>query len=224
MGKFIAIEGGDGSGKATQSKLLFEYLSSQGKNVRMTSFPRYGEASAYYVERYLNGDYGEAADVPADLAALAYALDRFAAKAELTNFLQEPEAILIADRYMASNLAHQGTKIDDTESRKEFYERTIKTEYDILGIPRPNKNIVLVVPTDIAQTNVDKKETRSYTALKRDIHEKDATHLDKAKMNYEELCSIYPEEFQSITCTDDQGTMRSIDEVQSLIRRQLGYS
>lgn len=217
MGRFIAIEGGDGSGKATQSKLLASYLREQGSDVLEADFPRYGEASAYYVERYLNGAYGGPNDVPADLGALPFALDRYAAKKEIIEHLKKPDAIVISNRYVASNLAHQGTKISDKAERKTFYERTMQTEYEVLGIPRPDKNIVLVVPAALAQRNVDKKEARAYTALKRDIHEADASHLELAKANYEELCELYPDEFTAIECTEN-GQMRAINDIQSEIR------
>lgn len=221
MGQFIAIEGGDGSGKGTQSKLLAEYLRGAGYDVYEADFPRYGELSAYYVERYLNGDYGGPDDVPADLGVLPFALDRFAARDDIAAHLAKPNAIVVANRYMGSNLAHQGAKIDDTDKRREFYTRTLTTEYDILGIPRPDTNIVLLVPSAIAQANVDKKAARSYTALKRDIHEADASHLEKAKRNYEELCELYPDEFTAIDCLDETGSMRSIDDIQMEIRQKL---
>jgi len=69
VGLFIAIEGGDGSGKATQSKLLTTYLESLGKKVHTVAFPRHGEFSAYYADQYLNGVYGGINDVHADLGA-----------------------------------------------------------------------------------------------------------------------------------------------------------
>ena len=219
MGEFITIEGGDGSGKGTQSEILRAYAADPiGKNVIKLSFPRYGQASAYYAERYLNGAYGSADDVHAELGTLPYALDRYAARTDIENHLAQPDSLIIADRYMASNLAHQGAKIDDENERKAFYERTMLTEYEILGIPRPTKNIVLLVPTEIAQSNVDKKAARSYTTAKRDIHEADAGHLNKAKRNYEELCKLYPEEFIGIDCTDKNGVLRPIDEIQLEIR------
>lgn len=219
MGRFIAIEGGDGSGKGTQTKLLVEHLVSTGKDVLTLSFPRYGQDSAYYVERYLNGAYGDANDVPAELGTLPYALDRFAAKDEIMKQLAKPAGIVVSDRYMASNLAHQGTKIDDADARKIFYERTMKTEYEVLGIPRPDMNIVLLLPADIAQTNVDKKDARSYTEQKRDIHEADVSHLEKAKRNYEELCMLYPGEFTAIDCVDSSGRLQSIDTVKRNIHQ-----
>lgn len=220
-GLFIAIEGGDGSGKTTQSNLLAEYLVSQGKKLHRQKFPRYGEASAYYVEKYLNGAYGLADEVPADLGVLPYAIDRFAASKGINAILADKDSILLCDRYMGSNLAHQGAKIDDPEERHEFYKRTMTTEYDVLGIPRADKNIVLLVPTDLAQKNVDNHSKRNYTTKKRDIHEADASHLDKAKRNYEELCRLYPDEFIAIECVNGSGALRSIDDIQQEIRSYL---
>lgn len=217
MGFFLAIEGGDGSGKGTQSKLLVDYLRAQGYDVYEADFPRYGEDSAYYVERYLNGDYGGPNDVPADLGALPYALDRFAAKDDIIAHLAKPNSVVVSNRYIASNLAHQGTKIADRDERRTFYERTKTTEYDILGIPRPDLNIILLVPSHIAQANVDKKAARSYTDKKRDIHEADVDHLEKAKANYEEICELYPNEFTAIDCMDEARNLRPIDEIQQAI-------
>lgn len=188
MGRFVAIEGGDGSGKGTHSELLQQYFIGLGNEVTKLSFPRYGSDSAFYVERYLNGAYGQADDVPADLGVLPYAIDRYAASSDIRLALAQEGAIVIADRYMASNLAHQGAKISEPEERVAFYERTKVTEYGVLGIPKPDQTIVLVMPTEHMQSNVDKKAARDYTTLKRDIHEADAGHLEKAKSNFEELC------------------------------------
>ncbi len=218
MGVFIAIEGGDGSGKATHAKLLAEYAAAQGWNIYSISFPRYGEDSSYYVEQYLNGAYGGTNDVPADLGVLPYAIDRYAASKDIREHLKDKKAMVIADRYMASNLAHQGAKIEDQAERKTFYERTKTTEYGVLGIPKPDKSIVLIMPTEHMQANVDKKDARSYTEKKRDIHEADASHLEKAKANFEELSSIYPGEFTPVECTDESGAMYPIDRIQDQLR------
>lgn len=218
MGLFIAIEGGDGSGKGTQAKILADYAQKRGYDVYQISFPRYGQASAYYVEQFLNGTYGANEDIHAELGTLPYALDRFAARDDILQHLAKENSLVIADRYMASNLAHQGTKVIEPKERKKFYERTMLTEYDILGIPRPVKNIVLLMPATIAQANVDKKAARSYTTLKRDILEDDVNHLEKAKSNYEELCRLYPDEFTAINCLDSKSALRSIDDIQAEIR------
>jgi hypothetical protein len=69
------------------------------------------------------------------------------------------------------------------------------------------------------QANVDKKAERAYTAMKRDIHEADADHLEKAKANFEELCVLYPNEFIAVQCIDETGEMRPIDDIQTEIRQ-----
>ena len=57
-GRLIVFEGTDGSGKATQSRLLFERLEREGVDCRKLNFPRYGEKSAALVELYLGGGFG----------------------------------------------------------------------------------------------------------------------------------------------------------------------
>lgn len=221
----VAIEGGDGSGKGTQTELLRAYVADQlHKDVLKISFPRYGEASARYAGRYLDGEYGTSEQVHPELGILPYAIDRYAASAEIREFLQQDNAFGIFDRWVASNLAHQGAKIDDREARIQFYRETLELEYEIFGVPRPKRNIVLLVPSVVAQSNVDKKDatTRSYTTKTRDIHEADASHLDKAKACFEELCELFPDEFIAIDCMDETGAQRSIDSIQSQLRRVVG--
>jgi len=214
-GKFIVIEGGDGSGKSTQADKLAERFEKEGKHVVRAKFPRYGEPSAIYVERYLNGEYGSADEVPGDLASLAYAIDRFAASQQIRETLADPNVVLLADRYVASNLAHQGTKYGSSERRRAYYEQNMQLEYDILGIPRPDLNIVLVVPTSLAQSNMahETRAARSYTRKTHDIHEADASHLERAKSNYEELCKLYPNEFTGVECMESATSMRSIEDI-----------
>lgn len=223
--KFIVIEGSDGVGKGTQTREFYSYATQELKrNVLRLSFPRYGKDSAYYAGRYLDGAYGSANDVPAELGILPFAIDRFAASKEINEYLEkDSKNIVLSDRYMASNLAHQGTKIDDKKERKRFYEQTMHTEYEVLGIPRAAKNIVLLLPVSHAQNNVDKKDPsiRTYTDKKRDVHESSSDHLEKAQRNYQELCEYYPEEFTSIICANKDGSMRTIDEIQKDIRKLL---
>lgn len=201
-GKFIAIEGGDGSGKGTQAELLKKYFEEKDQTVFKISFPQYGKPSAKIVEKYLNGEFGQAGSVAPELASLPYALDRFAA-APLIREKLDSGTIVIADRYMASNLAHQATGIENHKMRREFYKLLIEIEFGLLGIPKPDMNIVLAVPTEMAQANVDKKGSREYTDKKRDIHEADFNHLENAKRNYIELCELYPEEFIRLDCLEN---------------------
>jgi dTMP kinase len=215
MGVFVAIEGGDGSGKGTQTKILAEYAEKVlKKNVFTISFPQHGAFSSYYADQYLNGVYGGVNHVHADLASLPYAIDRFAASPKIREVLDDPNGLVIADRYVASNLAHQGSKFSNEKERHEYYDRMMRTEFEVLGIPKPDVNIILLVPSDVAQENIDKKEARGYTDMKRDIHEEDVGHLDRTKANYEELTKLYPDWFKAIDCMKTKGEMRSIKDIQ----------
>jgi thymidylate kinase len=99
----------------------------------------------------------------------------------------------------------------------------MKTEYDVLGIPVPDINIILLVPSHISQENIDKKGVRAYTKLQRDIHEADASHLDKTKAAYEELAELYPDKFVAINCMDRAGKMRSITSIQDDILKVIKH-
>lgn len=219
MGIFITLEGGDGSGKGTQSELLVERLRKElgDSSVLHMSFPQHGEPSSYYADQFLNGAYGTITDVHPDLASLPYALDRYAASHKIREHLKHPDAVVVSDRYVGSNLAHNGSKFQDNKERREYYERQMQTEYDILGIPVPDINIILLVSTEKAQSNVDKKAARAYTSRTRDIHEEDATHLDRTKIAYHELVALYPNRFTSIDCMKSDNTMRSIDDIHTEI-------
>lgn len=221
MGIFIAIEGGDGSGKRTQADLIVKRLEDAGVDVMKVSFPRYGEMSAEIVGKYLNGDYGTANQVHPDIASLPFAIDRFAAKQPIVEHLAKDNSVVIADRYVASNLAHQGTKLADPIERQAFYDRITGIEFGVLSLPRPTVSLVLLVPSEIAQANVDKKDVRSYTEKKRDIHEADATHLDKTRQNYIELTELYPEQFTAINCMQDATSMRSIEDIHEDIWKKI---
>ncbi|MCL2280321.1 hypothetical protein FWC31_00315 [Candidatus Saccharibacteria bacterium] len=218
-GKFIVIEGADGTGKKTQFDLLVEVLRAQGKTVLGLDFPRYDKPSAMYVTRYLNGEYGT--DVAPDLAAMLYAFDRWQAKPDIEKFMRKnPDGVIVSNRYVASNLAHQGGKILDKSARRKFYDEQLELEFNQFGIPKPDLNLVLLLPESAAQTNVDKKAARNYTDKKRDIHEADLTHLQNATAAYRELVELYPGNFHPIDCWDETaGKMRTVEDISEEIKK-----
>lgn len=199
---FIMIDGIDGSGKSVQSELLIEHLKKEGRAVEIISFPQYGQKSAGPVEEYLNGLYGTAEEVGPYRASILYAVDRFVAAFKIRKWLDDGK-IVIANRYVASNMGHQGGKIKDAEARKKFFAWNDDLEYNIFRIPRPDLNIILHVPADIAQTLVDKKGHREYLAgAKRDIHEDDLHHLENAEEAYLDISRTFPN-FELVECVEN---------------------
>lgn len=214
-GIFIAIEGPGGSNKDTQLKLLAERLKANGYDVAIFDFPRHDKPSSYFLKEYQEGTYGTAEEVGPYTGSLFYALDRYQAAPQIKEALNEGK-IVLANRFTGANMAQQGTNFDDAEQRRGFFIWLERLEYQMLGIPRPHKNIVLRVPAETAQKLVDQKEARSYTDKKRDIHEADLNHLERSVEVYDDLCKLFPKDFTVVNCVKDNELL-SITAVNNLI-------
>ncbi len=218
-GIFITIEGSDGSGKGTQFKLLTEQLRGLGYETATFDFPQYGSQSSYFVRQYLNGHYGSANEVSPYTSSLFFALDRFEAAPAIRQALNEGK-VVISNRFTSSNMAHQGTKFSNTQERHGFFIWLDNLEYQMLGIPRPDKSFILRVPADMAQKLVDQKEVREYTDKKRDIHEADLEHLRLSVEVYNEMAALFPQDFTAINCVENNQLLEK-KAVQKLIWEQV---
>src|SRR5215469_12831680 len=177
-GKLIAIEGIDGSGKRTQLELLEKALAARGLLTYSTGFPLYQSFFGKMVGRFLNGDFGDVESLDPRLTATLYAGDRFEAKSSLCSALEQGRIVLV-DRYIGSNLAHQTARVPPTE-RNEFINWVEHLEYNIYGLPREELVLYLRVPPAEAQALIARKSARSYTAAKQDILEASLRHLEEA--------------------------------------------
>ncbi len=173
--KIIVIEGLDGSGKATQTKLLAERLASQGLKVRRLEFPNYDSPGSAPVRMYLNGEFGDSPD-----AVNAYAASAFYAVDRVTSFLSdwkrdyESGTVLLSDRYATSNIIYQMTKLSASEW--EAYIRWQGDfEYDKLGLPRPDAVIYLDVAPEVSQRLMEKRYGGDNS--KKDLHESNLRYL-----------------------------------------------
>lgn len=199
-GRFIVLDGIDGTGKATQLKKLVSYLKSQGHNVAQFDFPQYTKPSSYFVKKYLNSRYGNLLQVGPYKASLFYALDRFDVRDQILEALNSGK-VVVSNRYVAANMGHQGSRINNPKVRKEFFYWIQHLEFDIFEIPQPDINILLHIPARIAQGLVDQKNKRAYLVnSKRDLHEASLKHLKKAEQTYKELAKMYSHNFTLINC------------------------
>jgi dTMP kinase len=205
-GILIAVEGIDGSGKRTQVKLLAKALTAAGRPVLPTSFPHYDSWFGKMVGQFLNGDFGPLESVDPHFTALLYAGDRFEAKPLLDATLQKG-FIVLADRYIGSNLAHQTARVPRPD-RDAFLAWIEHLEYKIYNLPREALVLYLRVPPRAAQDLVDRKSARSYTKVKKDLLEASLKHLEIASSLYDQL-SRRPN-WTTIQCYDEQrSAMRS---------------
>jgi dTMP kinase len=220
QGKFIVIDGADGSGKATQTQLIAKRLRTQGFSVEIADFPQYGQKSAGMVEEYLNGRYGQVNDVGPYRASLFYAIDRYDASFKINEWLNEGK-IVIANRYTSSNMAHQGAKIKNSLERKAYFQWISNLEFDLLKIPKPDLTLILHVDSDISQKLIEQKTTRKYieNGETKDIHEKDINHLMEAEKIYSDIAVTFPN-YKLIECSPKKELL-SIESINDLIFKDI---
>lgn len=174
-GKVIVIEGLDGSGKATQTQILFDRLLAERIKVRKVSFPDYQSPSSALVKMYLSGEFGtNPEDVNAYAAAVFYAVDRYASfKKDWGNDYADG-AVILCDRYVTSNAIYQMAKVQK-EDRESYLEWLSELEYEKLGVPKPDFVIYLDVPSEISQALMSKRYDGDES--KKDLHERNLSYL-----------------------------------------------
>lgn len=184
-GKFIVLEGIDGSGKRTQLEMLARALEDRKVPFTQVSFPRYDGFFGKLVAQFLNGDFGPLDAVDPHFSALLYAGDRLEAKPKIEADLAAGRVVL-ADRYIGSNLAHQSARVLAAK-REEFVAWLKHLEYKVYALPPEDLVVYLRVPAEEAQRLVGQKGARDYTKLRRDLLEADIAHLKTASEVYDQL-------------------------------------
>lgn len=218
-GKFIVIEGIDGSGKATQANLLTERLKTQKYQTETIDFPQYGTKSAGLVEEYLNGKYGKAEDVNPEIHSIFYAVDRYDGGFKIRNWLSE-DKVVICDRYTFSNVGHAGAKIPNLNKWKKYTDWVCDLEFNFFNIPKPDIVIILKNTAkrgkhfsgNITDEKKLKKKALYLGEKKQDIHEKNERHLDNAMKSYLRLASYMPKLCKVVDVESPNG-MRSREEI-----------
>ena len=212
-GKIIVIEGTDCSGKQTQSELLVERLNKDGIKCVSFSFPCYDTPTGKIVGGAYLGKpeicpsfFEDAVKLDPKIACLYYAADRKYNIGRIQEYVDKGYYVIL-DRYVTSNLAHQGCKIEDKDERFYMYQWIDKLEYWLLELPKPDKTIFLHVPYDFSK---ELEKNRQFL----DEHEKSPEHLKNAERAYVELSQLY--NWDTIECVQDN-KLRSIEDINNEI-------
>ena len=210
MGGLIVFEGLDGSGKATQSKLFVENLKEQGFPVRLISFPNYEDESAALIKQYLSGKIlKNPMDVNPYAAASFYSADRFISF--VTDWKKDYDSgkLIVADRYVGSNLIHQIVKLKENEW-DEFIDWVLNFEHFKLKLPKANAVVYLDMLPEISQKLINFRNSNQ----KKDIHEQNLTYLLKCR----EAALFLAEKFswKVIKCYEDDEVL-SISSIKNEI-------
>jgi len=213
----VAIEGIDGSGKQTQTALVCEALCARGVAASTMSFPQYGKTHfAGLIGDYLNGRLGDPADISPKLIGLLYAGDRLESRDEIEELVASRD-VLVLDRYTASNLAYQGAKCTGP-ARDELFDWVDQVEHGVYRLPRPNLNVFLEVPVDMAMGLVRQKRGRTYTNRELDVHEANRRYLDQCREAYNELIERgIPGPWARVSCVGDDGVILGREVVRDRI-------
>jgi dTMP kinase len=215
-GKLIVIDGLDGSGKATQTKLLLKRLKKEGYKTAVTDFPQYYTSFfGKMVGRYLAGEFGTIKQVSPYLASILFAADRWQAKAKMEKWLAQGR-IVISNRYVSANQIHQTAKIKGKKQKEKFLKWLENMEFKVFGIPRPNLLVFLNVPYQIGQRLVIKKGTRRYMGgIKKDIHEASTSHLTAAQKQIFDLIKKH-NNWKQVDCYKNRKLL-SRQEIEELV-------
>jgi dTMP kinase len=185
-GLFIALEGGEGAGKSTQSALLVEWLQEQGQQVLLTREPGATDLGKTLRKIVLDPATG---DISHRAEALIYAAD----KAEHVDSVIKPAlkagAVVITDRYVDSALAYQGSgrdlDLDDVE-------RVNRWATDDL---RPNLTILLDLPPKRGLGRFEERDR--IEAQSHDFHE-------RVRTAFLELAAAEPQHYLVLDATQER--------------------
>lgn len=207
MSKLIVIDGADGSGKATQVKLLTRRLKEEGLRVEMIDFPRYkNNHFGQLLRECLDGKRGDFMKTDPRIASLLYAADRFESSKDIKNWLDD-DVVVVADRYVSANMLHQGAKIYDEKERGEFLAWLDRTEHDVFGIPRPDLIVYLDVPYQTRMKLMGDDSVRS----KLDVAEVDERHQTDTEAAAQSLVASY-NAWESVSCVEGS-EMRTREDI-----------
>ena len=209
--KLVVIEGVDASGKQTQTEKLYSNLLSLGSKVEKIEFPNYASETSSLVKMYLGGEFGtNAQDVSPYMASAFFAVDRVGSIKSVWKDKLSGADVVIADRYVTSNMIHQASKIADDAEKNEFLDWVYDFEYNKLDLPKPDLVIFLDMPVKYAKQLMENRRNKINDSEVKDIHEGDADHLTKSYNNAVGVAEKYG--WHKISCVKD-GEIRTIEDI-----------
>ena len=211
-GKFIVIDGIDGSGKATQVRELKERFIKEGLRVETIDYPRYYDnVLGEFIGECLNGEHGDFAHLDPKIASMLYAADRFESKEILEKWLEDG-VVVIADRYVSANQIHQGGKIKDHKEREKFLTWLDKVECGVFKLPQPDLTVFLDVDIEYIYALLQRSgETKKYAGGVKDAVEHDVEYLTNAQESARYLSGL-KDNWIRVDCTST-GSLRSIKDI-----------
>lgn len=170
VGKLLVLEGTDGSGKATQVKLLRERFEKQGLKVFDLSYPDYNSVYGKIIDSFLHFQ----TNLTVEEQFFVYILDMIKDKAKVRSELESSDVVIL-DRYLFSTLSYQCSNGFDYERAKSLVE--------LIDLNRPFAVFYIDVPVEISMER--KQKQKSLVGV--DKFEKDMALLRSVKAMYDKM-------------------------------------
>lgn len=213
----IALDGLDGSGKETQTRLLESALAEWGIPCRSVSFPTYDDQMSAAVKLYLSGKFGEDPSAVNGYAASSfYAIDRYCSY--MLDWKKDYDAgtVILANRYTTANAVHQLSKLP-REEYDGFLDWLFDFEFGKLDLPKPDLVLYLCVPPSVSDRLV--KSRSDATGRATDIHENSKRHI--ADSYGAALYSAQKLGWAKIDCANGD-TLRTREEIHAEVLSHVG--
>jgi len=222
-GRFIVIDGTDGSGKATQVAYLTKRLKKDGYKIKIVDFPEYYKNFfGKFIGHCLSEQYYKFINVHPKIASVLYAADRWESSEEMRKWLKNGY-IIIANRYVSANQIHQGGKIKSAKKRADFIKWLDQMEYKVFGLPRPDITLYLSLPINIVLKLLKNRESskmkRVYLKKHKDVHESDLNFLINSRKSALKLEKEVPN-FVKIECSE-KGKILSREQVHEMVYKEV---
>lgn len=207
-GLFVVTEGPDGSGKETQTGLLCARLENEGHRVHRFDFPTYGKSAiADLIRELLTVKQETWQALPWQAKAMLFAANREEFRDHLSNLLADPRAIVVSNRYVASNQAHMAAYVPDTFEHVQRFAWIEALEYGMTRLPKPDIVFLYALPCAVARRFLTTRESGVL-----DAHEKDVPYQDRVLMCFETLARREQGAWREISVHVD-GNVRSREDI-----------
>jgi dTMP kinase len=222
-GKFIVIDGTDGSGKTTQVVLLTDTLKKDGYKIKVVDFPEYYKNFfGKFIGHCLSEQYYNWLGVHPKIASVMYAADRWESSEEIRKCLASGY-IVIANRYVSANQIHQGGKIKSAKKRADFMKWLNEMEYEVFKIPKPDITLYLSLPIDIVlqllKDRDSSKMKREYLKKNKDVHEADEKFMENSIKSALWLAKTQPN-WSKINCSE-KGKILSREQIHEMVYKEV---
>ncbi|MFH1073018.1 MAG: hypothetical protein V1743_06330, partial [Nanoarchaeota archaeon] len=214
QGRIFTIDGGDGGGKETQTRLLVERLQKDGYPVKTLDFPHDTALYGGLIRELLAGKHGSLKEVNPLFFASLYAANRHDMKPIIDYWISKGQNVIL-DRYVEANWGHQASKLHTDDERHKVIHELQTLEWDWLGLPKSYKVLYLDLPIDYAETAMKNDEKRVM-----DIHEKDISYKEQVRRTFL-WCAREFKNWQVFDCLNPQGKRYTPEELHEQIYNKL---